>query len=213
MAQATGSPRKRRKEARPAELTTAAMALFAERGYAATRLEDIAQRAGVSKGTLYLYFSSKEALFKAVIEEGILPVLVAGHAGSAFELLAGLIATWWRSIGETPFSGVPKLMMAEAGNFPEVAIYYHDQVIRRGRALMTQVLERGVATGEFRPLSVESYVDVVISPILMLAIWRHSSRLGGEPEPRSFLPGLPGPPQARPGGSGIIQLCPNLYIS
>jgi len=170
------------------------MALFAERGYAATRLEDIAQRAGVSKGTLYLYFSSKEALFKAVIEEGILPVLaageamVAGHAGSAFELLAGLIATWWRSIGETPFSGVPKLMMAEAGNFPEVAIYYHDQVIRRGRALMTQVLERGVATGEFRPLSVESYVDVVISPILMLAIWRHSSRLGGEPEPRSFLP-------------------------
>ena len=149
----------------------------------------------MSKGTLYLYFSSKEALFKAVIEEGILPVLaageamVAGHSGGAFELLERLIETWWQSIGETPFSGVPKLMMAEAGNFPEVARYYHEQVILRGRALMAQVLERGMARGEFRPVPVESCIDVVIAPVLMLAIWRHSLAgcLGGEPEPRSFL--------------------------
>lgn len=93
-------PRKRRKEARPSELTAAALELFVEKGFAATRLEDIAVRAGVSKGTLYLYFDSKEALFKAVIQEGLVPTLAeaeslaAGHAGSAFELLQALIEGW-----------------------------------------------------------------------------------------------------------------------
>ena len=91
-------PRKRRKEARPSELSAAALDLFVEKGFAATRLEDVAQRAGVSKGTLYLYFDSKEALFKSVIEDGVVPVLVEGeeiasrHEGSAFELLEKLLA-------------------------------------------------------------------------------------------------------------------------
>ncbi len=97
--------RKRRKEARPSELTAAALGLFVEKGFAATRLEEVALRAGVSKGTLYLYFDSKEALFKAVIQEGIMPVvaeneaIVANHTGSAIDLLERLLGNWWGRIG------------------------------------------------------------------------------------------------------------------
>ncbi len=173
-------PRKRRKEARPSELTSAALALFVEKGFAATRLEDIASRAGVSKGTLYLYFESKEALFKAVIQEGILPVvaeneaIAAGHAGSSFELLEKLLAHWWSRIGQNDFSGIPKLMVAEARNFPEVARFYFENVIRRVKALVGKTLEHGVASGEFRDLNITTTTDVIIAPILMLLIWRHS---------------------------------------
>mgnify|MGYP000452777623 CR=1 FL=1 len=92
---AAPSPRRRRKDARPSELTAAALDLFVEKGFAATRLEDVAARAGVSKGTLYLYYENKEALFKAVIQEGIVPVIAEGeaiaakHVGCSFELLGG----------------------------------------------------------------------------------------------------------------------------
>ena len=173
-------PRKRRKAARPSELTAAALALFVEKGYAATRLEDIAKRAGVSKGTLYLYFDSKEALFKAVIAEGILPVLAeneaiaAGHSGSAFALLERFLDTWWSRIGETAYAGITKLMVAEAMNFPALAQYYNEQVIVRCRALVAQALERGMETGEFRRMDVPTAVDLLTAPILMLLIWQYS---------------------------------------
>ena len=188
-------PRKRRKEARPSELTAAALGLFVEKGYSATRLEEVAQRAGVSKGTLYLYFDSKEALFKAVIQEGIIPVvdaseaIAARHAGSAFELLEKLLENWWARIGETQFAGIPKLMVAEARNFPEVAQFYYENVIRRGYALVGAALERGIASGEFRPLKVETAIEVVIAPILMLLIWRFSlgSCKNRETNPREYL--------------------------
>lgn len=174
------APRKRRKEARPSELLTAALDLFVERGYAATRLEDVASRAGVSKGTLYLYYENKEALFKAVIQEGIVPVIAeneaiaAQHMGSSFDLMHKLLANWWTKIGLTAFSGIPKLMVAEARNFPELGRYYVENVINRGRALVGSALKRGMESGEFRHIDVETTIDVVIAPILMLLIWRHS---------------------------------------
>lgn len=188
-------PRKRRKEARPSELTAAALGLFVEKGFAATRLEEVAIRAGVSKGTLYLYFDSKEALFKAVIQEGIVPVVAEGeaiaarHSGSAADLLERLLANWWSRIGETEYAGIPKLMVAEARNFPEVAQFYYENVIRRGRALVGAALERGMASGEFRHLDIETAIEVVIAPILMLLIWRFSmaSCLGNEIDPRQYL--------------------------
>lgn len=176
----TPPPRKRRKEARPAELMAAALALFVEKGFSATRLDDVAARAGVSKGTLYLYFDNKDALFKAVIQEGILPVvaeneqIAARHSGSSFDLLEKLLDNWWGKIGLTGFAGIPKLMVAEARNFPEVAQFYYENVIRRGRALVGAALERGMASGEFRRMEVETTIDVVIAPILMLLIWRFS---------------------------------------
>lgn len=175
------TPRRRRKEARPQELTAAALALFTERGFAATRLEDVAARAGVSKGTLYLYFDSKEALFEAVIREGMIPAMNEGrtmleeHQGSAAELLRCLLLGWWELLGESELGGVPKLMVSEAGNFPKVAVYYRENVIDPGRALLREALQRGVAQGEFRPLQdLAMAVDVIFAPILMLAVWRHS---------------------------------------
>jgi AcrR family transcriptional regulator len=115
--------RQRRKEARPAELIAAALDLFVERGFAATRLDEVAARAGVSKGTLYLYFASKEELFKAVIQQGILPVLDHGeemltkHQGDARSLLESMLITWWGMVGATHLAGITKLMISEAGNF------------------------------------------------------------------------------------------------
>lgn len=174
------APRRRRKDARPSELTAAALDLFVEKGFAATRLDDVAARAGVSKGTLYLYFDSKEALFKAVIEEGIVPrlaaaeQLLAAHTGSSASLLRDLLNGWWQQIGGTGLAGVVKLVVAEARNFPEIAQYYHDKVIVRGRALLREALQRGIDSGEFRRLDLESAIDVIIAPLLMLAIWRCS---------------------------------------
>jgi AcrR family transcriptional regulator len=172
--------RKRRKDARPSELSAAALSLFVEKGFAATRLEDIAARAGVSKGTLYLYFDSKEALFKAVIQDGIVPVvaeneaIAARHTGPTFPLLEKLLDNWWAAIGQTDFAGIPKLMVAEARNFPEVAQFYYENVIRRARTLVGNALKRGMASGEFRRMDVETTIDVIIAPILMLLIWRFS---------------------------------------
>ncbi len=172
--------RKRRKDARPSELSAAALSLFVEKGFAATRLEDIAARAGVSKGTLYLYFDSKEALFKAVIQDGIVPVvaeneaIAARHTGPTFPLLEKLLDNWWAAIGQTDFAGIPKLMVAEARNFPEVAQFYYENVIRRARTLVGSTLDRGMASGEFRRMDVETTIDVIIAPILMLLIWRFS---------------------------------------
>ncbi|MEY2633317.1 MAG: hypothetical protein RIR00_1971 [Pseudomonadota bacterium] len=187
--------RQRRKEARPSELTTAALALFVEKGFAATRLDDIAARAGVSKGTLYLYFDSKEALFKAVIQEGLVPrlaeaqALAERHQGSAGELLQLLLEAWWQDIGETPLAGIPKLMVAEARNFPEVAAYYHEKVIFAGRALLGSALQRGMASGEFRTLNIDQCIDLTIAPLLMMVIWRHSLAPCGMAmgEPRELL--------------------------
>src|SRR5882762_2309835 len=169
----------RRKEARPAEIVAAALDVFVERGFATTKLEEVARRAGVTKGTVYLYFESKEALFKAVVRETIVPIfargeqLVAEYRGSAANLFGELVRKWWELIGETSLSGIPKLMMAEAGNFPVLARFYYDEVISRGNRLMASVLERGIKNGEFRRLDVK----LAMAPLLHAANWRHSFAL------------------------------------
>ena len=97
----------RRKDARPQELLEAALDLFVERGYAATRLEDVARRAGVSKGTLYLYYENKEELFKAVVRSSIVPIIgdaevsVAEFEGHSADLLRQLVLSWWGRLGAT----------------------------------------------------------------------------------------------------------------
>lgn len=170
----------RRKEARPQELLDAALDSFVERGYAATRLDDVAARAGVSKGTLYLYFTNKEELFKAVIRENVIPLLGEAETlfgqfeGSSTELLRQFVHTWWEKLGNTKLSGITKLMTAEANNFPEVAQYYHDEVIQRGQGMIAHILRRGVERGEFRSVDVEQAMNVICAPVLMLIIWKHS---------------------------------------
>lgn len=170
----------RRKEARPQELLEAALSQFVERGYAATRLEDVAAHAGVSKGTLYLYFTNKEELFKAVIRENVIPLIVEAEGtigqfeGSSADLFRAFIMQWWEKLGNTGLSGITKLMMAEANNFPEVAQYYHDEVISRAQAIIMHILQRGIDRGEFRQIDVPATLHVVCAPVLMLIMWKHS---------------------------------------
>ena len=170
----------RRKDARPQELLAAALDLFVERGYAATRLDDVAARGGVSKGTLYLYFDNKEELFKAVVRENLVSVLdeaedyIAQFKGTSSELLREFFLGWWQRIGETKLSGITKLMMAESGKFPDVARFYHEEVISRTNALVISVLDRGIAAGEFRALDTVNANLVIVAPMVMLLMWKHS---------------------------------------
>ena len=150
----------RRKEARPAELLAAALDLFVEKGYAGTRLDDVAARAGVSKGTLYLYFQNKEQLFKAVVRENVVtPLAEAAQAvrdfdGPAADLLRDLITTWWKDFGATHAGGLTKLMTAESGNFPEIAGFFLEEVIDPWHRLLGSVIERGIKRREFRQVDV-----------------------------------------------------------
>ena len=170
---------RRRKTARPAEILAAALALFADRGFAATRLDDVAARAGVTKGTLYLYFDSKEELFKAVVRQELVPnleraeALVAGSAAPSLDLLDQLVRDFARIIG-SPLGAIPKLVLTEAGNFPDLARFYREAVVERGKALFRRVIERGVAAGELQSVDTENMVTCIVAPLLLAALWRHS---------------------------------------
>jgi AcrR family transcriptional regulator len=170
---------KRRKDARPGEIVAAALHLFAERGYAATRLDDVAAAAKVSKGTLYLYFANKEELFRAVVREAVLPnleamgALIGGHVGPTAELLRAVLLRL-AGILETDISGVPKLVIAEAGNFPSIARFYVDNVVKRGLGLFAGILERGMARGEFRRVDIATTLPLIFAPLLMMALVKHS---------------------------------------
>ena len=170
----------RRKDDRPAELLSAALSLFVEKGYTATRLDDIARQAGVSKGTLYLYYASKEDLFKAVVRTGLVPTLERGerlveeHTGAMADLLEQVLFGWWGAVGDNPLGGISKLMFSESQNFPDLARFYHAEVISRGHRLVQRILERGIANGEFVGLDPELGTRLVLAPLVHLLLWRHS---------------------------------------
>jgi AcrR family transcriptional regulator len=187
--------RHRRKEARPGELLAAALEVFAEKGFAATRLEDIACRAGVSKGTVYLYFESKEALFKAAVEESMNPALEAAEAIAAdggkpaADLLREFVFGWWEMVGSTALGGVPKLLVAESHNFPDVAQWFHDSIISRANGAMIRIIELGIARGEFRAVDAKIAARIVFSPMFSFVLWRRAfgSCMADLPEPEDFL--------------------------
>jgi TetR/AcrR family transcriptional regulator len=176
----TQAKRSRRKEARPGELLAAALDLFVEKGFAATRVEEVARRAGVSKGTLFLYFPSKEELFKAVVRDSIsghFPVWNAefeAFSGSTAELLRQFMALWWSRVGATKASGITKLMMSEASNFPELATFYRQEVMTPGQALIRRILQRGVDRGEFRAMDLQYGVYTVLAPMIFLLTRQHA---------------------------------------
>jgi AcrR family transcriptional regulator len=168
----------RRKDARPEEIISAALEVFADRGFAATTLEDIARKAGVTKGTIYLYFENKEALFKALIRGTIVPVIAKGEAiaqaftGSARDLFEKLVREYWRLVGETSLSSIPRLMIAEAGNFPQLARFYYQEVITRGHRLMAGVLERGIKAGEFKKVDLAVATKLAMAPLMHAVVAR-----------------------------------------
>jgi AcrR family transcriptional regulator len=180
-ASARSEPRwTRRKHARPEEITAAALECFVERGFANTRLEDVAAKAGISKGTLYLYFANKEELFQAVVREALVARLVEFRSqiesfqGSSSELLELVFKAWWERIGSTRISGIPKLVISEARNFPEIARFYVKEVVRPGRETLAAVIRRGIDRGEFRKVDPDTMAHLLAAPMLQISLWRNS---------------------------------------
>lgn len=176
----TPHPRKRRrrnKAARPAELLEAAIDVFVRQGYAATRVEDIARRAGVAKGTVYVYFRDKEALFQAAVRHLIGPALetiehaIDGFAGPSEDLVRLLVATVYRRIVDTRAPALLRLLVAEGPRFPELMQFYHREVLSRAMAAWSRVLARGVARKEFRPLAAARFPQTLMGPALAAAMW------------------------------------------
>ncbi len=172
--------RQRRKETRPQELLDAALELFVEKGFAATRSEEVAQRAGVSKGTLYLYYPSKHELFKAVVRQNLSNLIAEGlelskhFVGTASQLLVELINVWWERMGNTPAAGIHKIVLSEVRNFPDLAQFYTDEVIKPADQLFSGAVQRGIASGEFRDLPVHEVAHALMAPVIFMALHRHS---------------------------------------
>ncbi len=186
---------RRRKDDRPKELTDAALALFLARGYAATRMEDIAHEAGVTKGTVYLYFEGKEEVFRALVRDLTAPALAAmATAASAADLPARDVLRTFINVAGTALTAtnmrfLPRLLIGEAARFPELVGWYRDEIISRGLGYMTRVLERGMDEGAFRRQDPELTARLVIAPVLFNAIWQTVFARKGDPpdETRKIL--------------------------
>ena len=167
----------RRKEDRPAEITAAAFEVFAEQGYDGTRVDDVARRAGVSKGLLYLYFKTKEELFKAVIKSFVVPKVNALKSAvessdlSAEEFLRGPFLDFAKQIPKSPVKVLVRLLVAEGPKHPDLTAYYWDNVVSQGLAALGQVIEKGVRDGEFRPSALDDYPQLLLSPVMFSVIW------------------------------------------
>ena len=172
--------RQRRKQERPQELLDSALALFAHHGFAATRIEAVALRAGVSKGTLYLYYPSKEELFKAVVRQKLSALIAKGEElvgsfeGSTADLLQVLLTTWWDKVGATAAAGLHKIVFAEVHNFPELAAFYDAEVLRPADRLFSATLRRGVERGEFRALPEHEVAFALMAPLIFMTLCQHS---------------------------------------
>lgn len=177
---ASGPKWRRRKEERPGEIVAAALESFAAHGFANTRLEDVAARAGVSKGTVYLYFSGKEDLFKAVVRETLLPNIAFAeeqltHAeGTAVELLERFLRRVASLLTQTNLGAIPKLIFAEAGAFPELAKFFAEEVGLRAMRMFGALLERGAKEHELRPLDPALMAPAIMGPLLLLSLWKNS---------------------------------------
>ena len=183
----TPTPKFRRRKAdRPTEIVQAALAVFAEKGFAGARLDEIAARAGVSKGALYLYFATKEEMFRAVVEQAVRPNLVIVQQMAAHELafpeLARSTARLMAHVAATsPLGGIVKMVIAEAGNFPELARIWYERTIGPVLEVLVGVITRAQARGELRPGDARQYALSLVAPTLVGVIWRDTFTPVGAP--------------------------------
>ena len=169
---------RRRKENRPQEITTAAFEAFAENGYAATRVDEVAKKAGVSKGLLYLYFKTKEDLFKAVIRSFVVPkidaltTIIDSAEMTSEEFLRGPFLNFVKTLPGSPISILVRLMIAEGPKHPDLLQFYWDNVVSRGLAGISELLERGVQSGEFRRSVINELPHLFIMPVVFSVIFK-----------------------------------------
>jgi AcrR family transcriptional regulator len=177
--QSRQAPRwKRRKDARPQELIDAALTLFGEFGYAQTRLDDVASRAGISKGTVYLYFSSKQDLFEAVVRERAVPWLesieISGLSSQASteDQLRSFLLWGWQQFVESRLHLIARIVLSESNNFPHLAQVYLREVMGPVNELLMGLLERGAARGEVLGEVTQERVRALMAPLAWFSIWR-----------------------------------------
>ena len=184
-----GQPKFRRRKAdRPDEIVAAAFEVFAEKGFAAARLDDIAARAGVSKGAIYLYFATKEDIFQAVVEQGVAPnlhnlaALAAANPQNFPDLIRAFAKVMAHVASTTPIGGIIKMVIGEARNFPELARVWHDRLIVPALGALSAAIAAAQARGEIRPGDPRHYAAGLISPLLVGVIWRETfTPVGAEP--------------------------------
>jgi AcrR family transcriptional regulator len=184
-----GQPKfQRRAEERPREICAAALEVFAEKGFAAAKLDEIARRAGVSKGTLYLYFADKEQLFRAVVRDAVVPNVerlraALIQAGLPFgDLVRLFLANFVEVTQRVPVGAVAKMVISESRNFPELAKVWHDEVVSKALGTMTALIEMAQAKGEVRAGDARLHTFTLMGPMLMGIIYRETLEpIGGEP--------------------------------
>lgn len=169
---------RRRKEARPGEIAAAALEVFAERGFAAARTDDIARRAGVSKGVIYLYFETKQDLFRAVVRDAVTPNLAVVEAAVAgvdlpFSSTARvMLSVLTEVMTTTQLGSVAKMVIAESGNFPDLALIWHEDVVSRALGLAARLIQQAQEKGEVRPGDPRIHAFSLVGPVLTGVLWR-----------------------------------------
>jgi AcrR family transcriptional regulator len=184
-----GPPKfQRRKEDRPGEIVAAALAVFSEKGFAAAKLDEIARRAGVSKGALYLYYETKEDIFHAVVKTAVVPDIerikqrLEAFPGPFGGLLDIFLPTIAGVLSVSPVAGIGKMVITEGRNFPELARYWHDELVSPMVGLMSGLIARAQARGELRDGDPRMFAIQIISPFLMALLWRETFvPIGAEP--------------------------------
>jgi AcrR family transcriptional regulator len=170
--------RKRRPGARPAEILEAALDLFTERGFKATRLEDVASRAGLSKASIYLYFKDKTSLLMAIVQAtaganvSLAGNMIAQHQGPVTPLLQQLLEFMAGRIDQSRMPDLMKLVISESRAHPEIGRFYLDNVIGQALPLFQTLIERGIATGEFRDVDPRLTVKCIVGPLVLAALWK-----------------------------------------
>lgn len=171
---------RRRKENRPDEILNAAMECFVERGYAGTRLNEIAARANVTKGTLYLYFRNKEEIFESVVRKEVVnnianfEKIAADKSLSAAALIKQLFEVWAQTFALTQVGALPKIIISEGRNFPEITRFYLEAVAARLFHLVEGVIRVGITRGEFRAVNIENTAHCIVAPALFAMIWKQT---------------------------------------
>lgn len=185
--------RQRRKEARPAELIEAGLHEFAARGFAATRLVDVATRAGVSKGTIYRYFADKEALFLAAIETQAQPLLdevssfVAAFQGTTRDLLGFMIVIAHKRLVGSQLRTLIRIIIAEGDNFPVLTEIYYRETISKARLIFDGIVRRGIERNEVKPGAVAELPIILMAPAIMAVIWQLTFQKHDPIDPDAFL--------------------------
>ncbi len=171
------SSRAERAADRRQAIIDAALDEFIDRGYAATRLDDIAKRAGVAKGTIYLHFKDKEALFQELVRTALVPLIGRLAApppagGSVRAVLEKFAETFVREVATTRRGAIVRLILAEGPRFPDIADFYYREVVSRGLAGMRALIELGIARGEIRQPGLKDFPQIVVAPAMVAVIWQ-----------------------------------------